>query len=79
MYSPNRLYFAEDLSSKVFNLGSEIHRNVNEHAFKKSMNFEGFGDEKLKVIKENFDKIVALEPSMKDIENELRKMLGVRV
>lgn len=43
------------------------------------MNFEGFGDEKLKVIKENFDKIVALEPSMKDIENELRKMLGVRV
>lgn len=78
LYSPNRLYFSDDLSSKVFNLGSEILRNVNEHAFKKSVDFEGFGDEKLKVIKENFDKIVALESCMKDIENELRKILGVR-
>lgn len=77
LYSPNRLYFEENLSSEIFDLASNLLRNVNELAFKKQFKFEGFGKDKLKAMKENFDNILALEPKMKKIENELRKILGV--
>jgi|GEM_PF-1486608 len=77
LYSPNRLFFDEDLSAKIRALADEIHKNVIEHAFKKRFNFEGFGDDKVNVMKENSEKILAVEPRMKIIENEMRQLLGV--
>ena len=77
LYSPNRLYFEEELSSRIFNLASALEKNVSEYSFKKRFNFEGFGEDKVKIIKENLDNIVALEAEMKKIENEFRKILGV--
>lgn len=76
LYSPNRLYYSDSLSTKMFKLASEINNNVDEYTFKKSYNFDGFGD-KAVVIQENFKSIIALEPHLKEIENELRKILGV--
>ena len=77
IYSPNRLYFDENLSTQIFNLGNDLQNNVREYAFKKKLNFKGFGDEPGKIMKENFDNIITLEPKVKEIENNLRMMLGV--
>jgi len=77
LYSPNRLYYTESLSSKIFKIANEINRNVEEYAFKKVYDFDGFGEDKVEIIQENSKNITALEPNLKEIENELREILGV--
>lgn len=77
LYSPNRLYFDENLSAQIFKLGNDIQINVKENALKKRFNFKGVGDESGKGMNENFDKITTLETQMKEVENKLRLMLGV--
>lgn len=77
LYSPNRLYYTESLSSKIFKIANEINRNVDEFAFKKVYDFDGFAEDKVEIIQENFKNITALEPNLKEIENELRGILGV--